>query len=185
MKKFNDGAARPATGDARPSPLAAANDLVRRTLAQHGLTAPGTGQHPGTAPGLPTMDGLLAGLQSPLTGAPAVHVPDGAEFRSDQFTCTAGSRAYRTYTPSTAADGVEGVVLMLHGCTQTPEDFAIGTGMNALAETHRLVVVYPGQSRGENAQSCWNWFSPAISAATRASLRSWRGLHGAWRVNSA
>jgi poly(hydroxyalkanoate) depolymerase family esterase len=48
---------------------------------------------------------------------------------------------------------------MLHGCTQTSEDFAAGTGMNALAESHRVVVVYPQQSRGDNAQSCWNWFS--------------------------
>ena len=31
--------------------------------------------------------------------------------------------------------------------------------MNALAEAHRFVVVYPQQSRGDNAQSCWNWFS--------------------------
>lgn len=40
-----------------------------------------------------------------------------------------------------------------------PEDFAIGTGMNALAEAHRFVVIYPQQSRGDNPQSCWNWFS--------------------------
>jgi poly(hydroxyalkanoate) depolymerase family esterase len=47
---------------------------------------------------------------------------------------------------------------MLHGCTQSPEDFAEGTRMNIFAEIHRLVVVYPHQARGENAQSCWNWF---------------------------
>lgn len=83
-------------------------------------------------------------------------MPAGAEFRNDTFTCSAGSR---TYIPASASQGVAGVVMMLHGCTQTPEDFAAGTGMNALAEEHRLVLIYPKQARGDNAQSCWNWFS--------------------------
>ena len=49
---------------------------------------------------------------------------------------------------------------MLHGCTQTPEDFAAGTAMNAQAETHRLLVAYPAQTAADNAMSCWNWFRP-------------------------
>ena len=40
MKIFNGGAWRPANKDAR---LAAANDLVQRTLAQHGLVSGGGG----------------------------------------------------------------------------------------------------------------------------------------------
>jgi poly(hydroxyalkanoate) depolymerase family esterase len=93
-------------------------------------------------------------------GATAVPVlPDGAVFTSDTFTCSAGSRAYRTYIPAPRNGGVTGVVVMLHGCTQNPEDFAAGTGMNLLADRHGFVVVYPAQSRGDNAQSCWNWFS--------------------------
>ena len=49
---------------------------------------------------------------------------------------------------------------MLHGCTQSPDDFAAGTRMNALAEEHGCLVVYPGQTQAANAQKCWNWFSP-------------------------
>jgi poly(hydroxyalkanoate) depolymerase family esterase len=70
---------------------------------------------------------------------------------------------------------------MLHGCTQSPEDFAAGTGMNALAEEHRLLVVYPAQTGGDNSMSCWNWFrpgdqlrdtgEPAIIAGLTESLR--------------
>ena len=70
---------------------------------------------------------------------------------------------------------------MLHGCTQSPEDFAAGTGMNALAEEHRLLIVYPAQTGGDNSMSCWNWFrpgdqmrdigEPAIIAGLTASLR--------------
>jgi poly(hydroxyalkanoate) depolymerase family esterase len=47
---------------------------------------------------------------------------------------------------------------MLHGCTQSPDDFAAGTRMNALADEHGFVAVYPAQCATANAQRCWNWF---------------------------
>lgn len=158
MKLFNVGAMRPATDDAR---LSAANELVQRTLAQHGLV-PEIGQAGGTSPiSIPSLDGMLAKFVRPIgnAGHADVAIPVGAEFKRETFTCLSGSRTYRTYVPASASEGVTGVVMMLHGCTQTPEDFAAGTGMNALAEQHRFVVIYPAQSRGDNAQSCWNWFS--------------------------
>ncbi|MCA1776822.1 MAG: PHB depolymerase family esterase [Loktanella sp.] len=78
---------------------------------------------------------------------------------SDFYTCAAGTRGYRTYVPKSARRSPTGLVVMLHGCKQSPEDFATGTGMNALADAHGFVVIYPEQSRGDQAQSCWNWFS--------------------------
>jgi poly(hydroxyalkanoate) depolymerase family esterase len=75
------------------------------------------------------------------------------------FSCAAGSREYLLHVPETASDGAAGLVLMLHGCTQTPEDFAAGTRIAAHADSQGLVVVSPAQARGANAQSCWNWFS--------------------------
>ncbi|ETX27317.1 extracellular catalytic domain type 1 short-chain-length polyhydroxyalkanoate depolymerase [Roseivivax isoporae] len=162
MIDFTAGAWRPATGQTRAAPLGSANDLVTRTLARHGLA-------PGTLPGGPAtgpqvmpagLSAMLARLPAPgHQGAAQPDLPDGARFDADSFACAAGTRGYRTYVPASARDGVTGLVVMLHGCTQTPEDFAAGTGMNELAETHRFVVVYPQQSRGDNAQSCWNWFS--------------------------
>jgi len=62
--------------------------------------------------------------------------------------------------PASAGEGLRGLIVMLHGCTQTPEDFAAGTAMNAQAEAHRLLVAYPAQSAGDNPMSCWNWFRP-------------------------
>lgn len=50
---------------------------------------------------------------------------------------------------------------MLHGCKQTPEDFARGTGMNALAERHGFLVAYAEQTRKDNGSNCWNWFESA------------------------
>jgi poly(hydroxyalkanoate) depolymerase family esterase len=52
------------------------------------------------------------------------------------------------------------LVCMLHGCTQDPAAFAAATSMNDAADRDGFVVVYPGQTRGRNAQGCWNWFLP-------------------------
>lgn len=104
------------------------------------------------------LDGL-PGLGRPAN-TPELPLPEGARFLDQHYSCAAGARRYRLYVPSTADEGLQGLVVMLHGCTQSPEDFAAGTGMNALAEEHRLLVVYPGQTGGDNAMFCWNWFRP-------------------------
>src|SRR5204863_256921 len=50
------------------------------------------------------------------------------------------------------------LVVALHGCFQTPEDFAAGTRLNAAAERRGLLVLYPAQRPRDNASRCWNWF---------------------------
>jgi len=83
------------------------------------------------------------------------------EFLHGEFSCVAGARAYRLYVPAAAATGPRPLVVMLHGCTQHPDDFAAGTTMNALAEEHGCLVLYPEQPRSANANGCWNWFEAA------------------------
>ena len=126
------------------------------------------------------LEGMMPGLGQPAR-TPELPLPEGAQFLDQRYSCAAGARRYRLYVPSTAGEGLQGLIVMLHGCTQSPEDFAAGTGMNALAEEHRLLIVYPAQTGGDNSMSCWNWFrpgdqmrdigEPAIIAGLTESLR--------------
>ena len=87
-------------------------------------------------------------------------VPAGARFDARVFSCAEGSRSYKLYVPSSEPARPRGLVVMLHGCTQNPDDFARGTGMNEVAERNGFAVAYPGQTRSDNANGCWNWFEP-------------------------
>jgi poly(hydroxyalkanoate) depolymerase family esterase len=102
--------------------------------------------------------GLPQGLRARRQPPP---IPEGAQFLSRAFACAAGSRDYRLYIPASARERPRGLVVMLHGCKQDPEDFAVGTNMNAVAERYGVLVAYPGQPAGANASSCWNWFRPS------------------------
>jgi poly(hydroxyalkanoate) depolymerase family esterase len=92
--------------------------------------------------------------------APPVPVPDGAAYLARTFACAAGSRDYKVYVPSHTDRRKLPLLIMLHGCTQNPDDFAVGTGMNRLAEELGIIVAYPGQPMSANQSACWNWFNP-------------------------
>jgi poly(hydroxyalkanoate) depolymerase family esterase len=87
-------------------------------------------------------------------------VPDGGQFVAGSYSSEAGSRAYKLYIPSGYHGQAIPLIVMLHGCTQSPDDFAAGTRMNTLAEERTCFVVYPAQAASANASKCWNWFSP-------------------------
>ncbi|MBV8521775.1 MAG: PHB depolymerase family esterase, partial [Acetobacteraceae bacterium] len=91
---------------------------------------------------------------------PPVTIPDGAAYVTRTFACEAGSRDYKLYIPSHLDGRKLPLLIMLHGCTQNPDDFAVGTRMNQLAEEHGFVIAYPRQSTEANQLACWNWFNP-------------------------
>jgi poly(hydroxyalkanoate) depolymerase family esterase len=87
-------------------------------------------------------------------------LPNGARFVDATFSNHAGNRPYKLYVPSSYRPGEPvPLVVMLHGCKQSPGDFAAGTCMNEAAEEHTCLVAYPGQTSVANMQKCWNWFN--------------------------
>jgi poly(hydroxyalkanoate) depolymerase family esterase len=78
----------------------------------------------------------------------------------------AGARRFRLYQPAGLQFGERlPLMVMLHGCGQDAESFALCTRMNRLAARERFMVLYPEQDRLANPQSCWNWFDTASGRA--------------------
>jgi len=85
---------------------------------------------------------------------------ENGQFLTKSFSNQAGSRTYKLYVPSQYRGQPLPLIVMLHGCTQSPDDFAAGTRMNLRAEQHNCFVVYPEQAASANISKCWNWFRP-------------------------
>src|SRR4030088_215323 len=104
--------------------------------------------------------GLRGVIKRPPLSTPDI-VPEGARFIEGTYSNAAGSRAYRLFVPSRYQGQPLPLVVMLHGCTQSPDDFAAGTRMNFIAEEQTCFVVYPAQRSEANQSKCWNWFRSA------------------------
>jgi poly(hydroxyalkanoate) depolymerase family esterase len=93
--------------------------------------------------------------------------PTDGQFQQHSFTCAAGTRRYKLFIPRGHQGRQLPLLIMLHGCTQSPDDFARGTRMNQLAEEEGYCVAYPAQSARDNPTKCWNWFRPADQCRNR------------------
>lgn len=96
-------------------------------------------------------------------GTPPAAAALTGKFLDRSYSGPAGSIDYKLYVPRNATADAP-LVVMLHGCTQSPEDFAIGTRMNARADARGVLVAYPAQTHRANPQKCWNWFAPGHQA---------------------
>ena len=143
---------------------------IDRALSAAGLT-----QHAGTGVDIrATIDRALAqaGLAqpSPIVDGPVATPASGGQWLARTFSNDAGTRSYMLYVPVDhvdKADSPRPLIVMLHGCTQSPDDFAAGTRMNQFADAHGFLVAYPAQTPRDNGNKCWNWFRAGDQAHGR------------------
>ncbi len=168
------------TGLTRRGRLAEATKVIQQALSAATATrpqpAPVRAESAATAPGFADVldDGVRETEPEPLAATSLVDTGEiveleppvpaarrgAGQFIESSFTGAAGTRAFKLFEPA----GFEGralpLVVMLHGCSQDPDDFAAGTRMNVLAQEQGLFVLYPAQAPRSNMHKCWNWFVP-------------------------
>ena len=161
----------PPTGDpaGADGPPETASHVVNEALGPAASRRPGSTEHSlRRAPKPPRRPRSAVhppgGLAGTMPGARIVTPADvsaGGRFVERSYTGQYGTRAYKVYIPSGYVGQEVSLVVMLHGCTQSPDDLATGTRMNLLAEEHTFLVAYPAQAAAANSSRCWKWFEAA------------------------
>lgn len=150
--------------------LQEATSAIQRVLAGQRLTPAAT--EPAASTGRAPIEGVFRVMnEEPLRAARPAEAPQPqtfpgrmphgsprGKFITGSYTNQAGSRTYKLYVPSGYRGQSLPLVVMLHGCTQNPDDFAAGTRMNQVAEEQKCFVLYPAQAQSANPSKCWNWF---------------------------
>jgi poly(hydroxyalkanoate) depolymerase family esterase len=106
---------------------------------------------------LPLLDALLWAIRLPSISL--VPPPFGTV---EQYQGEAGTLDYVVYVPTSgAADERLPLVVLMHGCMQTPTILEVASGMTAVADANRFILVYPEQNVFTSPHRCWNWYSTA------------------------
>jgi poly(hydroxyalkanoate) depolymerase family esterase len=132
-----------------------------------------------------TLAALIMAM-SPTVAGPSTLPGSSGQFVTREITTEQGIRRYKLFIPG----GYNGsmalpLVVMLHGCTQDPDNIARGTRLNDLAEERSVLVAYPEQPETANIRKCWNWYDAAhqkrdagepalIAAITRQVMKDYR-----------
>jgi poly(hydroxyalkanoate) depolymerase family esterase len=160
-----------ATELTRAGRLQEATDVIQRALRGTPPVQP-TSPPPTDDDALVVLDGCVFEVDEvrPPAAAPAQPTapvtpaafrdakPGPGEFTQGTHSEAGLTRHYKLYVPPSAQDRALPLVVMLHGCTQDPDDFAAGTAMNERAREQGFFVLYPAQAADANPQRCWNWF---------------------------
>ncbi|MDB5687470.1 MAG: hypothetical protein JWR77_2059 [Rhizorhabdus sp.] len=91
------------------------------------------------------------GFVAPDTGGRLDMLPDSGS--------NPGALGARTYIPDDLRKGAP-LVVVLHGCTQSADGYDAGSGWSQLAEQDGFALLFPEQRRANNANLCFNWFTP-------------------------
>ncbi|MGR9409982.1 extracellular catalytic domain type 1 short-chain-length polyhydroxyalkanoate depolymerase (plasmid) [Rhizobium leguminosarum] len=88
------------------------------------------------------------------------------------FGSNPGRLVMKSFVPTTRLPKNPALVVLLHGCHQTPESLDAAAGFSKLAKERGFVLLYPQQTRANNSQNCFNWFRPSAVARDRGEVRS-------------
>jgi poly(hydroxyalkanoate) depolymerase family esterase len=100
---------------------------------------------------------LLVAAATALLPGPATAA--SGTLSSGDYSGAEGNQHYELYIPSTYQAGTPvPLVVALHGCTQTADQFRLQTRWDALAEAKGFIVVFPEQDPKANQFKCWNFF---------------------------
>jgi poly(hydroxyalkanoate) depolymerase family esterase len=84
------------------------------------------------------------------------------------FAGPAGARSYDVYLPAGHRPKTPvPLVMLLHGCNQTADEFVAATRFTALADRHGFVIAAPRQTRGHQPGGCWRWYEAGHQARGR------------------
>ncbi|WP_395686288.1 alpha/beta hydrolase family esterase [Caenimonas koreensis] len=162
-----------ATRLTRSRDLMGATAVIQAALQSAGLQKSPVQQHTGRDDIVVDVDAheVHAEAHTAATRAIALDArPADAPAVLEGDTVTSGhsqGRDWQLYIPPHRAGQKLALVVMLHGCTQSPGDFAAGTRMNDAAREQGCFVLYPAQSSKANPQRCWNWFKHTHQARGR------------------
>ncbi len=145
----------------RQGDLAAATATLQRNLAGQPQAQPLNAQTIGKGRCIDSVARVVPESANEDIPAPQMRRAEssgGLVSSTGTFSCRHGARDYLMYAPRERQARSGPLLLMLHGCAQTPADFARGTRMHVSAAAEGYVVVYAAQSTRHNPNACWNWF---------------------------
>ena len=120
-----------------------------------------------------------------MIDAPAAQVQAEGRFVDGVFSSDAGTRRWRLWVPNGYSPSQRlPLLVLLHGCTQDPDDLARGTRVADHADRLSVLVLLPEQPASANIKKCWNWYDPKhqrrdagepalIAGATRQVMNEW------------
>lgn len=105
---------------------------------------------------------MMPDIPPPVPAVVAEAETASGEFLMREIATPDGPRRFKLYVPSSYdRKRPAPLLVVLHGCTQDPDEIARGTRFNAIAEEKGILVAYPEQPQKANGLKCWNWFDGA------------------------
>ncbi|MBY2915358.1 alpha/beta hydrolase family esterase [Rhizobium leguminosarum] len=103
---------------------------------------------------------------------PSPYVAKPILVETTAFGSNPGRLIMKSFVPTARLPKSPALVVVLHGCRQTPESLDRAAGFSKLAKGHGFVLLYPEQRSANNSQRCFNWFRPSAVARDRGELLS-------------